>query len=143
MPKYLFHAEMKLGENRIREFGKRLRDVTLPLSGFWREKEKLIERQFDTNSDPFGNAWTPLKASTIRQKKQNKDKILTHYGKMRRQFKAKIEKVGILIYNEAGYSGFHQTGTKKMPRRLLLAITPDDVKRMKTLINTYMRGRRV
>ena len=83
--------------------------------------EQNIALRFISKTDPAGAPWAPLAASTLAGKKGRGSLLeLTGRGK------------GSLAYNLIGddsvevgfgepYMGFHETGTKRMPRRGLLS----------------------
>jgi phage virion morphogenesis protein len=80
-----------------------------------------LREGFESESDPYGAAWAPLAASTLRQKKGTS--ILNDTGTM----------MGTLAYVAGGnqveagvntfYAKYHQFGTVKMPQR---KIVPDE-----------------
>jgi phage gpG-like protein len=85
-----------------------------------REIERLIVREFDTQRDPYGGAWTPLKPATIKRK--GSSRILVDSGALKDSVRvdASGSKVRILMND---YALFHQTGTSRLPVRKIL---PDD-----------------
>lgn len=78
---------------------------------------EVVEEQFDQGKDPYGRSWEPLADSTI--KKGRTPPPLTASGKMRRKAKA-VPGVKGIVEKIPSPAGFHQTGTKKMPARMLV-----------------------
>ncbi len=73
-----------------------------------RAEKNFIANEFSKEVDPYGKKWEPKKVP-------NGNKILIDTKKMRNSFK--YTRRG--ISNAKYYSSFHQTGTKKMPRRAM------------------------
>lgn len=134
----MFEVSIQMDAKQLREIKKRLRDCERPLVTFTREKVKEVEQQFNKMVDPFGNPWKPLKDSTIKQKKKNKEKILTHTGKMKKSIRRKTDKLSFEIKIDVDYAIYHQEGTVKMAKRRILDITPDDKIRIKNLILVFI-----
>lgn len=75
----------------------------------------LIENQFDTGTDPYGNAWAPLKKGGASH--------LTENHPLRDSIEVKPMSgggVSVTIGEEYGY--YHQTGTSRMPARPILPV---------------------
>lgn len=83
-----------------------------------RRYTRMVDQQFSAGVDPYGVAWVPSK------KKSGKTLIDT--TTMRRSFTFATEGNDTLRIGTSGpagnYAGFHQTGTKKLPRRLMVPI---------------------
>lgn len=75
------------------------------------ETKRLIQRQFVTERDPYGNRW---------QKKERKDGRKTLTGPTGRlQRRVKVSPVKLIVSFNTPYASFHQSGTSRMPQRLL------------------------
>lgn len=73
-----------------------------------RKIKRLIDREFRTGSDPYGEPWEPLAAATI-EKKGGDDRILIDSGDMRRGIHVRpMARAGISVTSDAEYLGFHQ-----------------------------------
>jgi hypothetical protein len=79
---------------------------------------KLIADQFSGQSDPYGNAWAPLKQSTI--DRWGEHSTLDLFGSMKDIDVRPAPGAGIVIRLGAEYSRFHQTGTRYMASRPIL-----------------------
>lgn len=82
---------------------------------------RLITRQFNTGTDPFGRGWAPLAASTIARGRRAPP--LTDTRRMRRGIRVNLLRpsgIGITVPDPP--SRFHQFGTRKMPRRAILPL---------------------
>jgi phage virion morphogenesis protein len=92
----------------------------------WRDiGEHLLRRAddgFRYERDPYGARWAPLAASTLAQKRRQKRimKILQSRGLMRGTLAYQAYENRVVIGFNAFYAAFHQSGTKKMPKRQLL-----------------------
>lgn len=110
---------------QLKNLTRRVSRLEPPLRKYGQYRVGQIERQFDTETDPYGNAWSPLAQSTIEQKRRlgYPDSILTRTGDLRKSFDFNARGKTLTIESYSPYAGFHQTGTRKMPARKLL---PDD-----------------
>lgn len=72
---------------------------------------KLIQEEFDSSKDPYESDWVPNKKGT---------KTLVDTGALESSFQLTINTDGFTIKNDVGYGGYHQTGTSKMPQRMIL-----------------------
>lgn len=80
---------------------------------------RRITRQFTTETDPYGNAWAPYTAGSIRRGRR--PPLLTDTARMRRGIRVRPSSgAGVEITVPAPYAGFHQTGTSTMARRAIL-----------------------
>lgn len=79
----------------------------------------LVVKQFATGSDPYGNAWAPLKASTIKRKKSNM--ILVENNDMFNSIQvAPMRGAGVAITIDEIPAVYHQKGTGRMAARPIL-----------------------
>lgn len=79
----------------------------------------LIVKQFATGTDPYGNAWAPLKASTLKRKKSNM--ILVETNDMFNSINvAPMQGAGVAITIDETPAIYHQRGTGKMAARPIL-----------------------
>lgn len=131
----------KVDANKLGIIKKRLNNLTPPLTSVERFIRDETEKQFATNSDPSGKPWSPLKESTLRTKKQNRDKILTRSGKLRSGFLYRVNGAKLEITNSQDYAIYHQYGTKKMAVRLIVAFTPERLREIKKIVSVYVKGR--
>lgn len=84
--------------------------------------EQNIAQRFITKTDPAGHGWLPLAASTLKLKK-GRGSILEHTGLGRDSLNYVLGIGGNWVEVGFGesYMGYHETGTRYMPRRQLLA----------------------
>lgn len=83
--------------------------------------QQKIALRFITKSDPSGQAWLPLAPSTLKLKK-GRGSILEHTGLGRDSLNYVLGIGGDWVEVGFGesYMGYHETGTRYMPRRQLL-----------------------
>lgn len=83
------------------------------------------ENSFRKEVDPYGKKWQPLSSATIDQKQRlgYPLKILTRTGTMRSSVRYQVKKKSVQIVFDSSYATFHQTGTRKMPKRQILPET--------------------
>lgn len=136
-----FSVDVRINRDEVKRITGRIKNVIPPLALFAKKKAADIQKQFDTNSDPEGRPWAPLSPKTIALKKQNRDKILTHYGPMRKSIKVEVVQEGLRLTAGVPYAKFHQSGTRRMPQRVILAITEKDKVRLGRFIKQHVAGR--
>lgn len=81
------------------------------------EVEALVKRQFETGTDPHGQAYAPLAAST-RKRHGGSGSPLQTWGRY-----VKVKPIGkgrVLIVIDDKRARFHQKGTNNMPARPLV-----------------------
>lgn len=138
----IYDVNLTVDKNMIKAITGRLSDMSGPLSSVSRQKLADIEKQFKNFVDPDGNKWSPLKPSTLRTKRVNKDKILTRYGKLRSSFYTKVDKHNLTIRTDNEYAVYHQFGTVKMAKRLILKFTDSDYKNLRKLVLAWAKRRK-
>ncbi len=83
-----------------------------------------LDKQFAQGSNPYGDPWAELEASTVKRKRGD-TRILLRTDKMRASTTAKATGgAGIELRTEV-YGGFHQSGTKHMVAREVLPARGD------------------
>lgn len=75
--------------------------------------KKLIKKEFDTSTDPYGKKWK-------KKKIPNGKPTLIDTGKMRRSFRYLSTEKEIKVTNSTSYFPLHQSGTSKMPARVMV-----------------------
>jgi hypothetical protein len=79
----------------------------------------LIEQEFASQSDAYGNAWAPHAPATVRR--WGEHDILTLSGAMREHVTVRpMAGAGISITFDEDYAVYHHTGTRYMSRRPVL-----------------------
>lgn len=83
-----------------------------------------IDSGFRKEVDPYKKKWQPLSPATISEKERKGYplKILTRTGTMRSSVRYVVKNRSVQIVVDTKYATFHQTGTRKMPKR---QIVPD------------------
>lgn len=85
------------------------------------------DRRFETKTDPAGSPWAPWAPSTARARaKSGRGTLLELTRMMRTSLNHQAEEDGVAIGLGRSYAGFHETGTREMPRRgmLLASLEP-------------------
>lgn len=78
-----------------------------------------LRQQFDGGHDPYGNAWKPLKASTIKRKGGD-TRILRRTDTLSSETVATPRRGAGVEITSVDYGRFHQTGTENMTARPVL-----------------------
>lgn len=124
----------------------KIKQVYKPSLSAWRKLlndvrkvlQEGIEERFQTETDPTGQPWAPLK-------RPRPGKILTKTGKLRRSFEYpfRTDSTGMLkwiqlqVLNKVPYGVFHQEGTVKMVARPFLGFTQKMMDRIERLIKNF------
>lgn len=85
------------------------------------------DRRFETKTDPAGNPWAPWSPRTAHLRaKQGRGTLLELTRLMRASLNFEADRDGVAYGLGRSYGPFHETGTRKMPRRgmLLASIDP-------------------
>jgi len=88
--------------------------------------EANVNERFRTKTDPDGNAWLPIAASTRKRYEQQYDgtvpgSLLERTRLMRSSLTHNATDEFVEVGFPVGYAQWHETGTRRMPRRGLLA----------------------
>lgn len=75
-----------------------------------KEVKILIREEFRDQKDPYGNSWDPDKTGTVFDPKHS----------IQRAFKVEKTATGVEVYNTLDFAIYHQTGTDKLPQRMML-----------------------
>jgi hypothetical protein len=97
---------------------------------------------YTSEGSVYGNVWAALSEpyATQKLKRYGNTTILIATGKMRSSYAAQSGPLYLAIKNTAQsdkgafYAKFHQTGTRKMPKRLLMQMDAERTKQVKLLI---------
>jgi phage gpG-like protein len=71
----------------------------------------LVRQEFAMSRDPYGNPWAPLK------KRRAGGPVLVKSGRMQGRIRRRTSSVGFTLVSPVPYSGFHQSGTRRMVQR--------------------------
>lgn len=85
-----------------------------------------IDEGFETGTDALGRPWEPLSAETIRRK--GHDTILVDRGDLRQSFGVTREGNRVYLHSDSPIIGYHEWGTRTIPRRPILGPARADLK---------------
>lgn len=111
------------------------------LDPFFTQAEKVLEdaknRQFAYEGSYLDKKWKPLAPSTLRQKRG--PSILVETGKLKSSFKPKEKTPTSMAYGSTSdYYKYHQLGTRKMPRRVILNVNDNLRKEIVDVFKNYL-----
>lgn len=91
--------------------------------------ESKVEQRFDAKLDPNGQKWAPLAESTQlryakKDRKRKRGSLLERSRLMRNSLTYQVQSDSVLLGFGVAYAAYHETGTRKMPRRGLLTGDP-------------------
>lgn len=118
-------------DRSLADFQASLADESAALAAIADDLREMFARQFATEGAAGGTPWAPLAASTLRKRRGGG--ILVETGALRGSLvdegaPGHVEEsdgLQLLFGTDLPYAVFHQTGTRRMPARPILAI-PDD-----------------
>lgn len=133
-------------------FKKLVRDIQTKANQPLKESAQVLVdesiRNFGTQGFTFGEAWKPLKPSTVRARRRfglGARPILVVTGRLKKGVKIKqVTNTKATVGNDVKYYPYHQLGTRKMPQRQILKETDKAkeaiVKIFNNWVNRLIRG---
>jgi phage gpG-like protein len=105
---------------------------------------QVIAEQFTTEGAAGGTPWAPLAPSTLRKSRRTRSGILNLTGALLGSLTdpgapGHVEQTdsGQLLFGSAlPYSGFHQTGTRRMPARPIIVLSGDSTARWLEIVRS-------
>lgn len=107
-------------------------------------------RQFGSEGGAFSGGWKPLAASTVRYKAKHglDPRILHATGDLRRSFannhaKGHVYRASaneMFVGSSIPYARFHQTGTKRMPRRRPFELNEQVRRQVVKILQEHLAG---
>lgn len=96
---------------------------------------------FVTQGSIYGDPWAPLSDDYAERKAQTYPgrNLLIATGEMSRGFQADPDSFSVRLYNEVAWFQYHQTGTSKMPQRLVMAIEERQQKHINEALTKYVK----
>jgi phage virion morphogenesis protein len=99
---------------------------------------------FDRETDPTGTAWAPLAQATVRAKRRrgssNPEKILYQFGTLSQTLTYQLIGNDNLLFGSPLEIGiYHQYGTKTMPARKFLDLSPADLAEFDRQAEAYLQ----
>ena len=78
--------------------------------------------EWKENKNPYGRKWAPLSPSTLRARRKGDGvvQILRDTGVMQSSFTVEAGEDYVAIGTDVRYTEYHQKGTVKMPKRMLV-----------------------
>ncbi|RMG59198.1 MAG: phage virion morphogenesis protein [Gammaproteobacteria bacterium] len=129
---------------RIRALLRRLQEAGGDLEDAFAEIGELLlrthRRRFEEQKDPEGNAWLPLKESTLRRKKKNADKVLIESGNLMETLRYRVGADRLEFGTDRIYGATHQFGddSRNIPARPFLGISPEDEADIEAIITEHI-----
>lgn len=103
---------------------RRLRDMTPLTRVLAADVKTLIDDSFEQSRSPDGSPWEALAPSTVARRRQGSSKPLVDTGTLRGSVSARGTAEGVMFGAGASYGPFHQFGTRTVPARPFLPVTP-------------------
>jgi phage virion morphogenesis protein len=98
---------------------RRVQNMSPVMRAIGADMERRMLERFETQTDPTGRKWAPLKPATLAAKK-GRGAILYHHGTLMDSRNSQDDARSVRWGFGQKYAAFHEFGTKKMPRRGLL-----------------------
>jgi len=133
------------GETQLmRRLGDISRDVKNWTSEFRQVGDLLLKtfrENFRSEGKTLGEPWSPLKASTLIEKRRLgfPPDILVRTGRLRDSFKSKPERYEVVVSNPTPYFIYHQSRRPRhrLPRRVMMKI---DDKRKQLIVKMFQKS---
>jgi len=111
-----------------------------------RDFRQIMVRQFDSQGSYLDAPWTGLAEATIEKKEREgtDPRILHEFRFMRKSFTQGItgyrwsSRGYLKIGSDIPYVGYHQTGTRRMPQRIVFQFTPWLERRWANALGVYL-----
>ena len=117
-----------------------LTDFSPVLISIGKVVSKYEQLNFDSQGSVFNSPWHPLSPNTIKQKERlgfTQDLVRT--GKLRDSLQdLMFTPTSVSIPNKIDYANYINLGTSKMPARILVGVSRDEVEEIKQLIQEYL-----
>ncbi len=97
----------------------KLNDLSVVFEDIGEELLSEFEAAWKSERDPLLRKWADLKESSLKRKTGGYQ-ILRDTGRLQNSFTVQTDKSGVTIGTNVEYAKYHQFGTKKMPKRMLL-----------------------
>ncbi len=158
---FRMRIEIELDDTRAQNALQRLiaagADLSPALRDIGEHILKNTEHRFNTQQDPDGKPWTPLSPTTLKRKRNNRDKILTGRGHLRGNLADQLGRDYVEIGSPFKYANTHQFGARKgafgktqrgapipwgdIPARPFLGVSGDDRRAINAIITDYIAER--
>jgi phage gpG-like protein len=116
------HVNLNPTLKQFKKLGGKLADTSPLMEEVGQYLVSRIETGFKKEVDPYNKKWQPLSPATISEKERKGYplKILTRTGTMRSSIRYTVKRKSVQIVVDTKYATFHQTGTRKMPKRQII-----------------------
>lgn len=134
-------ADTKKIERRLRILSNGVSDFRKPLKDSADLSKKLFEGNFPKQGTEF-KKWKNLSPATIAAKVRMgfSRKPLIATGKLRKGFKTlKLTRFFAVVSNKVKYYKYHQTGTKRLPKRQMIFVNRKLSKKISKIFGSYLK----
>lgn len=137
--------EIKFDAKEATIFFKNLRvnleKVAEPLKKTGRMMQSEALANFPAKGKVFGESWPPLSPTTvkIKEKEWSGKPMMVRTGTLKGSFGMERGKDYVEVSNPVFYALFHQRGTSRMPRRVLLKITKRQVDKIAQIFSGWVK----
>jgi phage gpG-like protein len=142
------------GEEQVNRRLLRFEDDVRDASPAFREMANMLRswerRQFASEGSYASGGWAPLAASTVAQKRRKglDPRILRATGDLMRSLTQSgdpnadvtIAPLGMTFGTSVPYARYHQTGTRRMPRRRPLELRDQDRRELVRILQRHLVG---
>lgn len=100
-----------------------------------------VVRQYRSQKDPQNRPWTPLAASTIKRRRNMRKsavRILIDTGRLVNSITHEASAREARVGTNTRYAPFHNFGTRRMPQREFMGLTPEAMERTVDRLNEYV-----
>ncbi|APT75287.1 hypothetical protein LN42_01940 [Marinitoga sp. 1137] len=136
--------EIKINDKDLKKKLNSLMKKTNDLSPVMKDAALIMKQSVLKNFDEQGTEngkWKDLSKSTKEHKKRKKGTaypILVDSGKLKKSFNTSYTKYTAKVWTGVKYGVYHQTGTRKMPKRPFMHIRDEHIEIIKKIILKYL-----
>ncbi|MBD1918898.1 MULTISPECIES: phage virion morphogenesis protein [Cyanophyceae] len=121
----------------------RLQNLNAPLAKTGALLENKAKKRFQSQKDPGGKPWAPLKPATVAEKKRlgKASSILTRDALLSASIAFNVSGNEVRVKPSEEYGIFHQTGSKKaLPARPFMGFEADDPDKIGQIFRDHLEG---
>ena len=114
-------------------------DLRKPMDEIGSVELKTFDMNFEGRGALFDDngKWAPRKPRYYAGGRIDDWPLLERTGKLREGFQKKVGNTWVRLFNPTPYFAYHQQGTAKMPRRVLMKLREQDARMVVTTLQAY------
>lgn len=107
-----------------------------PMDDIGRTLRKTFDMNFSTRGAEYGG-WKPRKPQMSKGRRIDTWPLMEKTGRLRKNFKQDTTNTSVTLFNPTSYFPYHQQGTSRLPRRVMMALREQDGRMIVGTIQQY------